>query len=230
MGQVHLIGAKDTNWNCWTKVLTKIRSYAKKHARRGFVFIDAHTHGIKGSDGKLLFDFHAYPIRGTSKPGAVAHAATEKNPQEIEMRVGYHDSIYQRSMGGTTYSGWSCSSLPYFVELDNWNGYDAAGLDQPTVGNAQYDWWGFVEISWFANQPQWYRIDWLNYLYKWVRKTDSAGYAQMPGNRTAAIRDKDNLKSIKQLNYYNNSKLFDPSGFDDEMAIRQIWIDDHNSR
>ena len=228
MGQVHLMGAHDSGWACWQKMLNMVRAYAKTHARRGFVFINAHTHGLKGPDGKLLFDFHSYPYRGIAPDGSVSHLPTEENPQRIELRTGYIDSIYKKSMGGTTYSGWSCSSLPYFVELDNWAGYDKNILDKPVYGNIHH--WGFDEISWFANQPQLYRHQWLNYAYDWVHTTDSAGYAQMPGNRTAALRSVSDPHKITQLSYYCNSTVFDVNGFDDENAIRSIWVNDRNSR
>ena len=61
MGQIHLIGRDDKNWENWTLLLSMIRDFASDNARRGFVFINAHTHGIVGSDGVLLFDFHMYP-------------------------------------------------------------------------------------------------------------------------------------------------------------------------
>ncbi|MBQ4152994.1 MAG: hypothetical protein IJD11_01440 [Oscillospiraceae bacterium] len=227
MGQIYLIGAHDTGWACWQKVLNMIREYAKGHARRGFVFINAHTHGMVGPDGKLLFDFHAWPYRGVAPQGSVAHPPTEENPQEIELRVGYVDSIYTKSLGGTTYSGWSCDSLPYFVELDNWSGYeDGSTMDQPIDGS--YAFWGGDEITWFANQPQWYRQKWLSYVYHWVHTTDPAGYAQMPGNRTAALRFLDG--SFEQLSYYCNSSRYLEEGFDDEDCIRQIWVNDRKSR
>ena len=224
MGQVHLIGSQDSGWSCWNKVLTKIREYAKTHARRGFVFINAHTHGIKIGN-KLLFDFHAYPYRLTPPAGATAHAPSENNPQKAEIQSLYHDSIYNRSLGGETYSGWSCESLPYFVELDNF-GTDKNKLDQPTYGTHYI--WGMDEISWFANQPQWYRHEWLSYAYKQVRTVDPAGYAQMPGNRTAVLRTPSG--ALTQLSYYCNSNLYHNEGFNDESVIRQIWVNDRKTR
>ncbi|MBQ4152993.1 MAG: hypothetical protein IJD11_01435 [Oscillospiraceae bacterium] len=227
MGQIHLMGARDSGWKSWHKMISMVREYAKTHARRGFVFINAHTHGMKGPDGKLLFDFHAFPYRGVAPSGSTAHAPSQDNPQEIELQVGYVDSIYKKSMGGTTYSGWSCDSLPYFVELDNWSGYgDGSTIDKPIYGNIAH--WGGDEITWFANQPQWYRHYWLKYAYDWVNSTDPAGYAQMPGNRTAALRNSSG--GYQQLTYYCNSSEFHKDGFDDEACIRQIWVNDRKSR
>ena len=100
-------------------------------------------------------------------------------------------------------------------------------MDQPIEGSFAF--WGFDEISWFANQPQRDRHEWLNYAYKWVRTTDPAGYAQMPGNRTAALRSVSDPYKITQLSYYCNSPFFDVNGFDDENAIRNVWVNDRNS-
>jgi hypothetical protein len=44
--------------------------------------------------------------------------------------------------------------------------------------------WSYDEISWFAHQSREYRDQWLRYAWDWIRKTDPAGYLQMPGSRT----------------------------------------------
>lgn len=229
MGQVHLIGKKDRNFACWTKVLNMIRDYAKTHARRKFVFITAHTHGITGTDNKLLFDFHAFPLRMAPAKGSLPHIPTEKNPQEVEFRTGYSDSIYERSLGGVTHSGWSCSSLPYFVELDNfWNGVCDSDIDSP---ESKFPYcWGMDEISWFANQPQSYRTEFLQYAYNWVRDLSDDGFAEMPGNRTAYVRNPKDRKEFFHNPYVPNSSLFYSKGFDDEDTIRNIWISDLRQR
>jgi hypothetical protein len=228
LGQVHLMGRRDRQWARWTDLLNKIREYARDHARRGFVLINAHTRGIVGADGKLLFDFHSYPVRGRAPENAVPHAPSESEPQEMipgvgmdkkAIELGYQDSIFKRSMGGVTHSGWECDSLPYIVELDNWNGYAKEKLDRPSAGDI--DWWGFDEISWFANQPRWYRALWLERTYNWVRTTDAVGCLEMPGRRTAAMRQPDG--AILQTMY--SASVSGGSG--DEDFIRKIWT---NSR
>jgi hypothetical protein len=229
LGQVHLMGARDKGWVHWTELLNKFRGYANEHARHNFVLINAHTFGILGSDGRLLFDFHGWPVRGRAPKGSVPHPASENDPQEILPGVGldnrakslaYKDSIFRHSQGGLTHSGWSCDSLPFLVELDNWNGYDPELLDQPSFGEV-ISWWGFDEISWFANQPRWYRTRWLEQFYNWVRATDPAGYLEMPGRRTAALRQEDG--SIRQAVYSASNT----DGFGDEDAIRSIWVAGH---
>ena len=49
-------------------------------------------------DGQLLLDFHAFPLRVKEVPD---------HPQEAILQVGFIDSIYGRSKGGKTYSGWT---------------------------------------------------------------------------------------------------------------------------
>lgn len=215
LGQVHLIGSDDRNWECYTKVLDMIRTYAKKNARRHFILMNAHTHGIIDNNGKLMCDFHAWPIRGAVPAGSIAHEATESNPQEIELKVGYGDAIYKKSLGGKTYSGWSCDSLPYFVELDNYSS-DFPNRNKPQA------WWGYDEISWYANQPKSYRAKWLKYAHNWVRDTDSVGYLEMPGIRSARVFNKN---STVGYTYYAASNLFASDGLDDEFAIRNIWVE-----
>lgn len=229
MGQVHLIGKNDRNFAYWTKVLNMIRDYAKKNARRKFVFINAHTHGIKGTDNKLLFDFHSYPYRMAPAAGSVPHIPTENNPQRVQFKSNYVDSIYGRSLGGLTHSGWSCNSLPYFVEIDNyWGGTYTSTTDTPVV-NTHFC-WGMDEISWFANQPRSYRSQVLEYAYQWVRDLPDDGFAEMPGNRTAYKRTSPTARSFFHYPYVPNSTLFYDKGFDDEEAIRNIWIADRKNR
>ena len=224
MGQIYRIGAEDAGWACWQSMLNRVRAYAKEHARRGFVFINAHTLGMTGPDGSLLFDFHCYPLAAVLPEGAVDHVATEKDPQPMVMTTvnNPNGNLIGRSLGGKTYSGWSCDSLPYFVELDNYCGYI------PDQVNKAVDCWGFDQISWFANQPANYRRFWLDYAYNWMRDTDPVGYFEIPGIRTAALKVGEN--SYRQLTYYCNSSKNHPNGFGDEEAIRNIWIRDRESR
>jgi len=111
-GQVALIGAKDPGFAHWWDMLTRVRRYAARKARRHLLICDAHTpDGGPLHNGKLLFDFHSFPLRIKEVPGS---------PQKGILEMGYLDSIFGRSKGGITPSGWKCQSLPYLVELDNY--------------------------------------------------------------------------------------------------------------
>jgi len=215
MGQVHLIGRRDSGWKCYTKLNDMIRAYAKKNARRHMVLMNSHTHGITDANGYLMFDFHAWPMRGRVPSGSVAHAPTEGNPQEVELAVGHADSIYQRSLGGKTYSGWSCGSLPYVVEIDNY------GVTN-SINDPSRDHWGFDEISWFFNQPDEYRRSWLISSYTWVEENDSVGHFMMPGVRVAYKLSGGN--SAYATAYHNYNPIYHNKGTGDEDTIRNIFI------
>ncbi|MHC1694808.1 MAG: hypothetical protein AB9835_05990 [Eubacteriales bacterium] len=223
MGQVHLIGAHDAGFECWTKVMNMIRRYAREKARRRFVLINAHTHGLIGSDGLLLFDFHRFPIRAKAPEDECDHIPSEDNPQRVVLSTGYLDSLFGKSLGGATHSGWTCEMLPYLVELDNYGGYFPEWLDK-----SDQPWWGFDEISWFANQPLHYQKYWLDYAYKWIKDIDNGqGALEMPGTRTAAIRSGEDLMTIRQLDFYPYDRKFSEKGSDIEQAIRDIWVRDN---
>jgi hypothetical protein len=159
-------------------------------------------------DGRLLLDFHSFPLRIMEVPD---------RPQEAVLKVGFSDGIYGRSKGGVTPSGWTCEHLPYLVELDNW------GVSrQPGHSGVGGIWvWGYDEITWFAHQPKPYRAEWLRSARQWVRKTDANGFLQMPGSRT--VRSPlDNLRWY----YANAPSPAVPEGLGDEEAIRDIWAAD----
>ena len=218
MGQIHLIGKNDTGWEQWTTLLSMIRDYAYVNARRGFVFINAHTHGIVGSDDVLLFDFHMYPSRPMAD-GSRAHYPTEDNPQYAKFQAGHSDSIYGKSLGGMTYSGWECDTLPYLVELDNY-GCDEANLHVPRPNDMRT--WGMDEITWYALQPAWYREEFLNYAYEWVRdEAEGQGFFAMPGHRVAYIYDE--AGNITSYRYYAYDPANYKAGWGDEAVIKEIW-------
>ncbi len=217
MGQIHLIGRDDAGWERWTELLSMIREYAEDNARRGFVFINAHTHGITGADGVLLFDFHMYPSRPRAV-GTEAHRPTEDNPQRAEFKVNHSDSIYGKSSGGMTYSGWECETLPYLVELDNYGDTDALNIPKPNDMST----WGMDEITWYANQPASYREEFLEYAYDWVmNEAPGDGYFAMPGQRVARIYDENG--SIVQGQYYAYDPANNKNGNGDEAFIKEIW-------
>jgi hypothetical protein len=137
---------------------------------------------------------------------------------------GYSDALFGKSLGGKTHNGWSTDMLLYLVELDNYCGYMPDLLDK-----ANASWWGYDEISWFANQPYWYQRYWLDYAYNWVKKVDNGqGCLEMPGSRTSAIRSGDDKMTIKQLYFYPYDRSYSDKGTDVEQIIREVWVKDNN--
>lgn len=207
-GQVSLVGAVDTGWASWFDLVGRVRRYAAKHARRHMVICDAHTpDGGPVRDGKLLLDFHAFPLRIKEVP---------ERPQEGALEVGYLDSLFGRSKGGVTPSGWSCAHLPFLVELDNWG-----ASEKPGHSGQKYWTWGYDEICWFAHQPEAYRNRWLRYAWDWVRRNDPNGYLEMPGSRCLAIPVDGN-----DWYYANTRSSASPKGYNQEETIRAIWLAD----
>jgi hypothetical protein len=208
-GQTEIMNGNDPDLAHWEQVLTLIRAYASEHARRRTVLCNAHVpSGGMVRNGKLLLDFHAFPLRIKEVP---------EHPQEGILQVGFSDGIYGRSKGGLTYSGWSCEHLPYLVELDNWGASKTPG--EPGAGG--YWVWGYDEITWFAHQSKQYRRDWLHYAWNWVRKADPNGYLEMPGGRTMT-----SPLDHRIWYYANRPGPAVPDGQDDEEAIRAIWSAD----
>jgi hypothetical protein len=211
-GQVDIMNGNDPDNRNWAEVFALARSYAAGHARRRLLLCDAHTPGgglVR--DGRLLLDFHAFPLRIMEVPD---------KPQTAILRLGFSDGLYLRSKGGITPSGWTCDHLPYLVELDNYGSSNHPG--QPNQSQGGFVWiWGYDEITWFAHQSRLYRSNWLYYAWEWVKKTDPNGHLEMPGSRTMRS-PLDN----RQWYYANNAGPAVPEGLGDEEAIRAIWAAD----
>jgi hypothetical protein len=192
----------------WEQLLSLVRIYAARHARRHMLICDGHVpSGGLVRDGRLLLDFHSFPLRIKEVPG---------KPEEAILEVGYTDAIYNRSKGGLTYSGWKCDHLPYLVEFDNFGISSQPGKEK--AGDIPFWVWGYDEISWFAHQSKQYRSYWLHYALDWVKKTDPNGFVEMPGSRT------ETLSHDKRDWYYaNNPGKAVPEGLGDEETIRDIW-------
>jgi hypothetical protein len=212
-GQVEIMNGNDRDNAQWDHLLTLVRAYAAKHARRHMVLCNGHTpSGGLVHDGKLLLDFHAFPLRIKENP---------PTPQDAILEVGFSDGIYGKSKGGVTFSGWKCEHLPYLVEIDNWGVSRTPG--KPGAGGIWI--WGYDEITWFAHQSKEYRAKWLQYAWDWVRKTDPNGFLQMPGSRTLRSPG-DNLRWY----YANKPSAATPEGFGDEDGIALVWAADSAKR
>lgn len=218
-GQVEIMNYNDPHLDHYARIFSLVRDYAAKHARRGMVLCNAHVpSGGLVRDGQLLLDCHAFPLRVKEVP---------ERPQEAVLEVGFIDSIYGRSKGGRTYSGWQCEHLPYLVELDNWGVSPKPGQAQvprpcaPGVNLCGHWIWGYDEISWFAHQSKEYRAKWLRYAWDWLKQTDPNGHLQMPGGRTET-----SPLDHRRWYYANAPSPAVPDGLDDEAAIREIWKSD----
>jgi len=209
LGQVGLIGMADPDLKEWSRLLKRIRAYAKVHARRHMVLLDAHvpTWGMI-VDGVSLLDFNTFPLR--------IKEVVDK-PYQGMLEVGFLDAMFNKSKGCISPSGWSCDSLPYLVELDNY------GRDRNKANIADTSTifvWGWDEISWFSLQPETYRNQWLEYAYGWIKKTDANGHLQMPVSRMISCPNET------QGYYHANTRSSAcPIGYSQEEAIKRIWAE-----
>ena len=208
-GQAEIMNGNDPRLDHWNEVLTQARAYAVKHARRRFLLCDAHVprHGL-ARDGRLLLDFHSFPLRIKETPD---------KPKGAELEAGFTDAIYGKSKGGITPSGWSCEHLPYLAEFDNYGRSARPGK----AGMGRFWVWGWDEITWFAQVPEENRNEWLSYAWNWVRKNDPNGYVQMPGARIIS-----GAPSGKRWYYVNRPGPALRDGCGQEDAIKAIWAGD----
>jgi len=204
-GQVSLMDQNDPGHVGWLDMLGRVRAYAKLHARRHMVICDAHTPtGGYVEGGKLLFDAHAFPLRIAEVAGM---------PFKGVLKVGYADSLFTKSKGGITPSGWTCDHLPYLVEFDNFGSSNPGNTSKaPFI-------WGWDEITWFALMAETERNDWLRYAWKWVHDNDPVAHVEMPGSRVMTPGPGGGAKW-----YWANTKSAAcPTGFNTEATIRELW-------
>ncbi len=224
-GQMMLVCKDDVGFVIFDRIIRMIRDYARDHARRGWILVNAHIYDDRvGNTDRLICDFHISPTRGLPPIGSVAHKPTEY-AQEIELLAGHFDAIYLDSVGGVTPSGWRTSSLPYLIELDNAGGFDEnEWLDAPCWPKQtewyKGGWWGYDEIGWFAIQPGDYRRKWLRYAWHWIKNIDGFGYCQMPGHRPAVGYAGPNGELCNEVQYLAHR-------VGDVETMAQIWLEDH---
>ncbi len=206
LGQIELMGMNDPKRENWATLLKMIRKRASGHARRNWVLLDAHTpHGGMIKDGVSLIDFNSFPLRIKEVPGKQMEGVLEMH---------HLDSLYSKSKGGFTPSGWSCDSLPYLVEFDNFGRSrktNIADLNSHFV-------WGWDEISWFAQLDEEDRNAWLKYARDWIRRTDPNGHLQMPGCRMLSCPN-ETFGSYRA----NTKSPSCPIGYSQEETIKKLW-------
>lgn len=216
MGQTLMTGKYDNNFECWTKVITMIRAYAKENARRGYVIINSHDHGkLKHSEtGNYLVDLIMAPMRAHAAKGEVDHMPTEENPQRCIIEKGWwNDSPYQAGYTGVTPCGEKVEKYPYLVEFDNY------GNSRPgEEGVADSYVWGLDENSWYCNQPRWYRKEFTKYMLDTLDSFEENGHLSILAHRGSFF----NTTTRQQEQFYANSTEFMASGRDDEQWLKEL--------
>jgi len=211
LGQVHLVAAYDQGFARFELLCERIRQAAAKYARRGWVILDAHSHGI-ARQGRLLLDFASRPIS--------ARALTDYPMRLALIHRG-------KAAGGGHPGGWRCDESPVLMEIDNWLGYS---LDPNTR-----DWfsyarrggagrWGYDDISWFAHQTPMGRRDFLCYAQSWTKLQGDHWHFQPVVTRPLG-RAQVVLPDGREVRVYraNASSPACPLGFGDEDALVELW-------
>ena len=205
LGQFSWMSAWDEDYTYASSITDRIHRYAKLHARRGYILLDAHVESGMKKGETLILDFHSCPLR--IKEG--------KNQQQGVLEENFCGSIYGKSLGGLTPSGWHADHLPYLVEFDHGYAYDWAPGECPKEECI----WGFDEISWFAlvlSESE--RNAFLEYVWHWVRTNDPAGYVEMPGVRPLQAEGETGIDW-----YFAHSPDRMLYGYNQEETIKAIW-------
>jgi hypothetical protein len=208
LGMIGHMDRQDPGHRHWFDLLGRLRAYAREHARRHLVLFNSQVpYGIM-EDGKLLLDHHQMQLRPVD---------VKKCPEECVLQVGYGDTIWRRSLGGVTPSGWTCEHLPYYAQFDN--GYPT-GRSGQSIGFPYA--WGSCEIDWFARQTEEYRNRWMRYAHDWIRQNDPAGFLQMPG-RVPLGEPRETAGGASRWYRANTRSAASPCGFSQEETIKAIW-------
>ena len=207
LGQVNLMDMNDRYLKHWAELIGHIRKLAKDKARRGWIILDAHTpRGSLIVEGKSLLDFNSFPLR--------IKEIVDK-PMEGMLEIGYADSLYKKSKGCITPSGWECDSLPYLVEFDNFGITRTPG--ESTINSHHI--WGYDEITWFYLQSEAYRNAFLKYAYNWLRENDPNGFLQMPVGRVVTPGGGERRNRFRA----NPPSETIPNGKNVEPIIKELW-------
>ena len=208
LGMIGLMDRQDPGHRHWFNLLERLRHYAQEHARRHWVLFNSQVpYGIV-EDGRLLLDHHQMQLR----PVEVV-----RHPEQCILEAGYGDTLYGRSLGGVTPSGWACDHLPYYIQFDN--GYPTGKTGQP-IGFPYA--WGSCEIDWYARQSETYRNEWLLYADDWLRRNDPAGFLQAPG-RVPLGEPLERTSGPRRLYVINTPSEACPDGFNQEKTVKAMW-------
>jgi hypothetical protein len=162
----------------------------------------------KAKNGQIAGQTPDYHFDGTISRGVLENYLDRSVTMAFFLVTGIPEQ------GCMTPSGWSCESLPYLVELDNYGrGNNANVADTSSIFV-----WGWDEISWFSLQDEAYRNQWLEYAHQWIKQTDPNGHLQMPVNRMISCPNETHGS------YRANTKSAAcPIGYSQEETIKKIW-------
>lgn len=205
MGQIHLYTARDRGCRAIGKVLSMMRDYAKTHARRHKILIDAHSHSLV-VNGVSLLDYNAMPF--TRYP-----VLDRPGERLVLVREG-------KSGGGISPEGVYEKALPFLYEYDNWGGIDRWAHEHLTYEERAWaQWWGYDQIAWFASLEEEARNAFLDYTFKWTAVNNPDGYFAFPLRRPLCSGEE-----VGGFPFYkmNNRSEACPGGYSQEDAAAAL--------
>lgn len=198
MGQIHLYTGRDRAYKGIGRVIEMLREYGRTHARRHKVIFDAHSHSLV-VNGRSLLDYNAMPLTRypiTGMPGE----------KLLLVREG-------KSGGGISPEGVYEKALPFLYEYDNWGGKDHWAHENLSYEERAWaQWWGYDQITWFAEQPEEERNKFLEYTFKWTAVNNPDAYFAFPLRRPIG-------NDYYQLNDRSDAC---PNGFSQEDTVARL--------
>ena len=159
-GQIEMMNGNDRDLAHWSQVLSLVRAYAAKHARRHMVLCDAHVPERRAG------------ARREAAPGLPLVPAADQGGARQAAGGGPGGRVLRRHLRPQQGRD---DAQRLVVRAPALPGGDRQLGREPAPGRAAAGgiWvWGYDEITWFAHQPEAYRAEWLRYAWDWVRKTD----------------------------------------------------------
>jgi hypothetical protein len=87
LGQTELMNRNDRDLFHYSHLLERIRAHAAGHSRRRLVLCDSHVpSGGLVRDGRLLMDFHSFPLRIKEEPKRPQEAVPDGHGDESAIR------------------------------------------------------------------------------------------------------------------------------------------------
>jgi hypothetical protein len=115
------------------------------------------------------------------------------------------------------------------VEFDNFGGTRTPGKASQAERASIYV-WGYDEITWFAQQPESYRNEWLRYAWNWLKEHDKDGFLEMPCGRMLTHGPAVEGGGNARWYFANTRSGANPQGFSQEETIKAIWQADQLPR
>lgn len=100
--------------------------------------------------------------------------------------------------------GWTYSNTPYLVEFDHASCIQNCGGNTYYPGESTCGVWGWDAITWFNQNTDIFKNEFLSYAYQTVQSEDSHGFFQVPGRRPTCKYpyEPDSLGKASNLIWY----------------------------